>query len=149
MGGEPLARAVGDEPLGARAGGHALRLDAGQGAGPALRGDGGAEQRVELLRGGAGGGGGDRLGIAGGDRHLGAHPVLALAHAAGDVGREHLRLEGLAEHDLVDRLVEDLLEARHVDAGLLRVEVDEALELGVVELLVGVAPSRAAPSRFP
>jgi hypothetical protein len=51
---------------------------------------------------------------------------------------EDLGLEGLAEHDLVDRLVEDLLEAGHVDAGLLRIEVDEALELGVVELLLGV-----------
>ena len=42
-------------------------------------------------------------------------------------------LQRLAEDDLVDRLVDDLLEARHVDAGLLRVEVDEALELGVEE----------------
>ena len=37
------------------------------------------------------------------------------------------------EDDLVDRLVDDLLEAGHVDAGLARVEVDEAGELGEVE----------------
>jgi len=38
----------------------------------------------------------------------------------------------------VDRLVYDLLEARHVDAGLLGREIDERLELGVVELLFAV-----------
>src|SRR5439155_4312932 len=39
----------------------------------------------------------------------------------------------LAEDDGVDRLVHDLLEAGHVDAGLLRIEIYEALEVGVVE----------------
>ena len=47
-------------------------------------------------------------------------------------------LKASPHHDLVDRLVDDLLEARHVDARLLRVEVHVALELGVVELLVAV-----------
>ena len=61
--------------------------------------------------------------------------LLAVAHALGDVGGERLGLEGLAEDDLVDRLVDDLLEARHVRALLLGPEVDEALELGVEELL--------------
>src|ERR671919_736801 len=138
LGGEPLAGAVGDESLRARAGGHPLRLDAGQGARSALRSDRGAEEGVELLGGDAGGGRRDGLRVAGGDRYLGAHPLLALANVGGDVRGEDLGLEGLAEHDLVDRLVEDLLEAGHVDAGLLRIEVDEALELGVVELLLGV-----------
>ena len=49
------------------------------------------------------------------------------------MGGEGLGAEGLAEDDRVDRLVDDLLEARHVDPGLARVEVDEALELGEVE----------------
>ena len=80
------------------------------------------------------------LGIARPDRDLGAQAVLALAHALGDVRGERLGLEGLADHDLVDRLVHDLLEARHVHAGLLRVEVHVALERRVVELLVAVAP---------
>ena len=84
----------------------------------------------------------DRLRVAGGYRDLGAQAALALAHLLGDVGGEHLGFEGLAEDDLVDRLADDLLEARHVDAGLLRVEVDEALELGVEEVLgaVGLDP---------
>ena len=86
------------------------------------------------------GGGGLGLGVAGRDRHLGAQPALAVAHALGDVGRQRLRLEGLADHHLVDRLVHDLLEARHVRALLLGPEVDEAFELGVEELL---APVRA------
>ena len=64
--------------------------------------------------------------------------VLAVADERGDVGGERLGLEGLGEHDLVDRLVDDLLEARHVRALLLGPEVDEALELGVEELLVAV-----------
>src|SRR5262249_30244171 len=63
---------------------------------------------------------------------------LALAHALGDMGGEDLGAEGLAEDDLVDRLGDDLLEARHVNARLARVEVDEALELGVVEVLAGI-----------
>jgi RNA polymerase primary sigma factor len=49
---------------------------------------------------------------------------------------ERLRLERLAHHDLVDRLVHDFLEARHVHAGLPGIQVDEAFELCVVELLV-------------
>jgi hypothetical protein len=51
---------------------------------------------------------------------------------------ERLGLEGLAEDDLVDRLVDDLLEARHVRALLLGREIDEAFELGVEELLPAV-----------
>ena len=45
-------------------------------------------------------------------------------------------LKASCKHHLVDRLVHDLLEARHVRALLLRPEVDEALELRVEELLV-------------
>ena len=51
---------------------------------------------------------------------------------------EDLGAEGLAEDDLVDGLADDFLEARHVDAGLLRVEIHEALEVGVVEVLGAV-----------
>jgi hypothetical protein len=66
--------------------------------------------------------------------------VLAVTHPLGDVRGERLGLEGLAEDDLVDRLVNDLLEARHVRALLMRAEVDVALELGVEELLGAVRP---------
>ena len=96
------------------------------------------EQRVDLLRDRARRGRRLGLGIAGGDRDLGARAVLAVAHEPGDVGGERLGLEGLAQHHLVDRLVHDLLEARHVRALLLGPEVDEALELGIEELLVAV-----------
>src|SRR3954470_12226732 len=136
--GEALAGESGDHLLRAGTGSHALGLDSGQGAGAALRGDGGAVEDVDLL--GALGGLRRlrRLRIAGGDRDLGPLAPLALAHPLGDVGGQHLGLERLPEHDLVDRLADDLLEAGHMDAGLLRVEVDEALELGVEEVLDAV-----------
>ncbi len=131
--GEADAGAVLDQSLGAGAGGHALGLDAGQGAGAALGGDGGAEEGVELLGGEAGDRGGHGLGVAGRDPDLGAEAALALADPLGDVRGKALGPERFAEDDGVDRLVDDLLEPGHVDAGLLGVEVDEALEVGVVE----------------
>ena len=141
-GGEPFAAEPGDHLLGAGAGGHALGLDAGQRAGAVLGGDGGAEEAVDLLGRVAGRRRLHRLRVARLDRDLGAAAALGLAHALGDVGGEDLGAEGLAEHDLVDRLADVLLEARHVDAGLARLEVDEALEVGVVEVLgaVGLDP---------
>ena len=138
--GEPFAGEPGDHLLRAGAGGHALGLDPGQGARAALGVDRGAEEDVDLLGALAALRRLRRLRVAGGDRDLGAQPALALAHLLGDVGGQHLGLEGLAEHDLVDRLADDLLEARHVDAGLLGVEVDEALELGVEEVLARRRP---------
>ena len=58
---------------------------------------------------------------------------------------EHLHEQALAEHDVVDRLVEELGEARHVDALLVAGEVDGALELGRHQDLLG-AP--ADPDRL-
>ena len=79
------------------------------------------------------------LGVAGGDRDLGAQRALALADELGDALREVLRAERrLAEHDLADHLVDDLLEARHVRALLVGAEVDEALEPRPEELLGAV-----------
>ncbi len=106
---------------------------------PRLRGDRRAVERVDLLREDAGDGRRLVLRVARRDRHLGAARALALAHALGDVLGERLGLERrLAEDDLADRLVDDLLEARHVRALLVRAEVDEALELGGEQLLVAV-----------
>ena len=102
--------------------------------------DRGAEQRVDLLRGQRRGGRRHRFRVAGRDRHLGAQAVLLLADCVGDLRGEVLGAQRLAEDDLVDRLVDDLLEARHVDSRLARVEVDEAFELG--EEVVG--PGRRA-----
>ena len=47
-----------------------------------------------------------------------------------DVLGEALDEEHLADHELVDRLLEELREARHVHALPSRVEVDEAVDLG-------------------
>jgi hypothetical protein len=74
---------------------------------------------------------------------LGAARALAVAHAHGDPLRERLGAErALAEDHLADRVVDDLLEARHVRALLARSEIDEAVELRVEELLAtaGVDP---------
>ena len=133
VGEQALARAAGEHLLGARAGRHPLRLDAGEHPRAALGGDRGAEEGVDLLRRDARRRGRDGLGIAGGDRHLGAHPVLALAHLLGDPGGELLGAQGLGRDHGVDRLVDDLLEARHVHAGLAWLEVDHALQLGEIE----------------
>src|SRR5262249_46279237 len=130
---EPLAGAVLDQALRAGAGGHALCLDSDQRAGPAVGCDRGAEEGVELLGGESGDGGRDSLGVAGRDAHLGSQAALSLADSLRNVGGQALGAEDLAEDNGVDGLVDDLLEAGHVDAGLLRVEVDEAFEVGVVE----------------
>ena len=88
------------ELLGARAGRHAGRGHADDAARAVLGGDGGAEQRVHLLRGDPRHGRRLVLGVAGGDRHLGAGRLLALAHELGDVHGQRLGAErGLADHD--------------------------------------------------
>ena len=69
-------------------------------------------------------------GVARRDLHFGAKRLLALDDVARDVLGEVLDEELLVDHDLVDRLLEDLGEARHVHALLGRVEVDEAVDLG-------------------
>ena len=64
---------------------------------------------------------------------------------ARDVLGERLDEERLADHDLVDRLAEDLGKARHVNALLGRVEVDGAGDLRGERLL---APFVADPDRL-
>ena len=76
------------------------------------------------------------------DSHLGADPSLTVDDVPRDVLRQLLDEEGLADHDLVDRLPEELGEAGHVHALLARVEVDEAVDLRGDELL-GAAPAEA------
>ena len=58
---------------------------------------------------------------------------------------EHLDEQPFSEHGLVDRLVEELREARHVDALLIAREVDGAVDLGGHEDLVVAA---ADPDRL-
>ena len=127
--GEALARAGGDQLLRARAGGHARGRHADHAARAVLEGDGAPVQRVDLLRLHARDGRGLVLGVARGDRDLGALGALARAHELGDVLGERLGAERrLAEHDLADRLVDDLLEARHVRALLVAAEIHEAVQ---------------------
>ena len=143
VGEQPLVRARLHEGLRARARGHALGADADQPARARFGGDRGAEQRVDLLRLDAADGRRLVLRVAGLDVHLGAARALAVAHLLGDVLRQCFRAErALAEHDLADRLVDDLLEAAHVRALLVRAEVDEAVQAGGEQLL---GPVRADP----
>ena len=59
--------------------------------------------------------------------------MLALADLLGDPRGEFLGAQRVDRDHRVDRLVDDLLEAGHVHAGLARFEVDHALQLGEVE----------------
>ena len=136
---EALAGRAGDQLLRARARGHALRGDADQPARAELGADRRAVQRVQLLGLDPRDGGGLVLGEARLDAHLGAAGALALADELRDVLGERLGLErGLVEDDLADRLVDDLLEARHVRALLIRAELDDALEARGEQLLGAV-----------
>jgi hypothetical protein len=92
-----------------------------------------AVQGVDLLRLDSRDGRRDSAWVAGGDPDLGALAVLALAHLLGDLGRQLLGAQCLREDRLVDRLVDDLLEAGHMHASLSRIEIDETLELGEEE----------------
>ena len=78
--------------------------------------------------------------IPGRDPHFGAARPLTTNDVSRDVLRQLLDEKGLPDHDLVDRLLEELREPRHVHALLALVEVDEAVDLGRDELL------RAAPA---
>ena len=130
---------AGDELLRARAGRHALGGHADQAPRATRRGHRRAVERVDLLRRDARHGRRLVLGVAGGDRDLGAKRVLAFAHALGDALRQELGLEArLAQDHLADGIVDHLLEARHVSALLARAQVDEALQPRREELLDGV-----------
>ena len=65
-----------------------------------------------------------------GDPSLGAKRALPLDDVPRDVLGEGLDVERLGADDRVDRLLEELREAGHVDALLGAVEVDRALDLG-------------------
>ena len=94
-----------------------------------------ADQAVHLLGGDVGDRGALLDRVARADRDLAAERPLALDDPLGDALGERLDPTGLADHHLVDRLVDRLLEARHVDALLVRPEVAEAGDLRVEEPL--------------
>ncbi len=94
------------------------------------------QQRVDLLGLDAGDGRRLVLRVSRRDRHLGPRGALALADELGDVLCQRLGAERrLAEDDLADRLVDDLLEARHVRALLVAGEIDEAVHPREEQLL--------------
>ena len=126
---EPLPRTSCNQFLRARARGHSRGRHADHAARAVLEGNCSPVQRVDLLRGDPRHRRGLVLGIARRDRDLCAQCALALAHQLGDLLCERLGAERrLAEDDLADRLVDHLLEARHVRALLLAAEIDEALQ---------------------
>ena len=126
---EPLGGPSADEVLRARAGVDPRRLDPDHA--PRALGACGrdADQRDHLLGLEAGHRRAAPLRPAGDDAHLGPQGVLALDDLRRDPVGEHLHEQALAEDDLVDRLVEELGEARHVDALLVAREVDGAVDL--------------------
>ena len=133
---EALTGARGDQLLGARAGRHAGRRDADGAPRAVLERDGAAEQRVDLLRLDPGDRRGLVLRVARGDRHLRALGTLALTHQLRYRAGQRLGPERrLTEHDLADRLVDDLVEARHVCALLFAAQIDEAVQPRVEQLL--------------
>src|SRR5207247_3351750 len=113
---EPLGRALADEALGTRAGVDSRRLYADDPARPGLRGRCDTEQRDHLLRRQPGH---RRLSlerVTRRDPHLRSQCALALDDVGRDVLREALDQKRLTDHHLLDRLLEQLREARHVDA---------------------------------
>ena len=98
------------------------------------------DQRNELLRAQTGDRGEPLHRIAGDDLDLGAQRPLPLEDVPSDVLREHLDVEDLVDHYLVDRLLEQLGEAGHVHALPVRVEVDGAVDRRCDELLPAAPP---------
>ena len=97
-----------------------------------------ADQRDQPLRAQPGHGCRPLEGVAGARSDLGPERVLTVQDVSRDVLGELLDEQLLAHHDLVDRLLEQLREARHMDALLLGIEVDVAVDRGGNERLVAV-----------
>ena len=142
---EPLGRVLAHEPLRARAGVDPGRLDPDDPPRPLGGGRRQADQRDHLLR---------RQPrhrrfplerIPRDDSHLGPQRALAAHDVRGDVLGQALDQQRLADHHLLDRLREELREARHVHALLARVEIDGAVDVRRDQLL---AAAVADPDRF-
>jgi hypothetical protein len=142
---EALGGLFADKPLGAGAGVDARSLHADDAPSVGLRRGRNPDQRHELL-------GAERRDrrqpldwIPGRDLDLGAKRLLALDDMPGDVLGEVLDEELSVDHHIVDRLLEELWEARHMDALLGGVEVDEAVDLRGHE---SIAVAVLHPDRF-
>ena len=125
---EPLVRAISDETLCARTRIDPVRLDADDAPRPAPGGGGDAAEHDHLLSSQSR----HRRSPANGplrpDPHFGTQGMLALDDAARDLLGEHLDEQRLAVDNEVDRVLEELGEARHVDALLVGGEVDRAVD---------------------
>src|SRR5439155_17736259 len=139
---QPAGGAVAHEPLRTRARVQPVSLDADRMPDPACRRGRDPDDLHRVRRPEAGDGRPALAREARLDRDLGPQRVLPLEDVRGDVLGELLREQRLADHDLLDRLLEQLRKARHVHALLRRVEVDGALDVGGDELLV-LAPAEA------
>ena len=112
---QPLRRLAAYEPLRARAGVDAGGLDADDPPHVSRRRGGDADDRDHLLGGEARHGRAPLQWIVGHDPYLRTPGGLPRDDVAGDVLGELLDEERLGD-DLLDRLLEELREARHVDA---------------------------------
>ena len=142
---QPVGGGAANEPLRTRAGHDPGGLDADDAAHASRRRAGDADEGRDLLRREPGDGCAARERVLRLDPNLGAQRVLTVDDVPGDVLGEGLHEERLADHDLVDRLAEQLGEPRHMDAFLRGVEVDGAGDFGGERLLV---PLMANPDRF-
>ena len=142
---QALARALADEPLCAGAGVDSRGFDADDSPSDRLGRGGEPDQRDELLRGQVGHRRPSFERVLGNDLDLGAQSPLALDDLRRDVGRQLLDQQRLLDHDLLDRLLEQLGETGHVDALLSRVEVDRAVDVRGDQLLILAV---ADPDRF-
>ena len=142
---QPLGGAPADEPLRARAGVDAGRLDADDPAHAFGRRRRDPDERDHLLRRELADGGRPPHGPLGGDPRLGAERALAADDVARDVLGECLDVQSLRADDGLDRLFEEFSEARHVHALLRLREVDRALDLGRHHRLVALV---ADPDRL-
>ena len=142
---QPVGRGAAHEPLCARARHHPGGFDADHPAHLSRRRAGDADQGGDLLRLEAADRRSPRQRVLRLDPYLGAKRVLALDDVPRDVLGQRLHEERLADHDLVDRLPEELGEPGHVHAFLRRVEVDRARDLGGERLLVSLV---ADPDRL-
>ena len=133
------------EPLRARARVDAPRLHADDSPDALRRRSGDPDQGRDLLGRQPRHGRAPLEGVLRLDADLGAERVLALDDVPCDVLCERLDEEGLADHDLVDRLAEDFGKPRHVDALLGRIEIDRAGDFGGEGLLAAVV---ADPDRL-
>src|SRR6266540_3977461 len=136
---QPFRRAAAHESLRARAGVDPGRLDPDNVPDPGRGRGGDSDQPDHLLRGEAGDGRSSLEWVSRHDPHLGAERALALDDCGGDVLCERLDEERLTDDDLLDRLLEQLREARHVDALLRCGEIDRTVDLGCAELLTPLA----------